>query len=372
MHKNSYFPEPLRQIDRTSVLWRGRKLAYFGGCDYLRLSSHANVLRAAQNALHRHGLNVAASRRTTGNHPLYEELETATRNFFGAESAVLVSCGYLTNIAVAQGLRGKFTRVYLDQQAHFSLRDALKFLNCPHTEFRRRDPADLRKKVPPAKNRQRIAVLTDGMFAQDGSRAPLAAYREILGVHGTLWVDDAHAGGILGRNGRGTAEEFGLDRRNLIQTVTFSKAFGAYGGAILCSRSLAAAIIAQSSVLLGNTPLPLPLAAAALQGLELCRTQPSRRQKLFHNIETFWTELGHSPSTLSPIIAATAKNPELLKRRLLQAGIHPPFIEYGPATQRYFRFALSSEHSPAQIKKLARTLATSRNNPKIDLQFPGL
>src|SRR5687767_6350507 len=102
----SGFAEPLQQLDRTHVLWRGRKLVYFGGCDYLRLSFHPRVIRAAQAAIKKYGLNVAASRRTTGNHVLYEDLEAATRRFFSAERAILVSNGYLTNIAVAQGLRG--------------------------------------------------------------------------------------------------------------------------------------------------------------------------------------------------------------------------------------------------------------------------
>ncbi|HYV31565.1 MAG TPA: 8-amino-7-oxononanoate synthase, partial [Candidatus Binatia bacterium] len=91
--------EPLQQIDRTCVLHRGRKLAYFAGCDYYRLASHPDVLRAVHDGLERFGLNVAASRRTTGNHPLYEQLEQELATFFGADAAVLVSNGYVANLA---------------------------------------------------------------------------------------------------------------------------------------------------------------------------------------------------------------------------------------------------------------------------------
>src|SRR6185369_6270944 len=97
-------PEPLQQIDRTCVRFRNRKLSYFSGCDYFRLASHPKVLAAASAGLEKFGLNVAASRMTTGNHSLYRALEKALTDYFKAEAALLVSCGYLTNLVVAQAL----------------------------------------------------------------------------------------------------------------------------------------------------------------------------------------------------------------------------------------------------------------------------
>src|SRR5258708_10376011 len=102
-------PEPLQQVERTFVVRRGRKLSYFGGCDYFRLASHPAVLGAWRDGLGRYGLNVAASRATTGNHWLYETLEKRLAQFFGVESVLLVSCGYLANLAVAQTLAGGFS-----------------------------------------------------------------------------------------------------------------------------------------------------------------------------------------------------------------------------------------------------------------------
>ena len=101
----SGFAEPLQQLGTTFVRWRGRKLIYFGGCDYLRLSSHPALRRAFKSATERYGLTVAASRRTTGNHLLYEEVEDAARRFFSAECAIFVANGYLTNMVAAQGFR---------------------------------------------------------------------------------------------------------------------------------------------------------------------------------------------------------------------------------------------------------------------------
>ena len=349
------YAEPLQQIDRTYVLWRGRKLIYFAGCDYLRLSSHPTVLRTLRKSLSECGLNVAASRKTTGNHRLYLELESSLRKFFRSEAAVISSTGYFTNIIAAQALRGSINHIFIDERAHGSLRDAAIFLGSPRSEFAHRDPRDLQKKVASVEGH--FAVLTDGMFSHDGSIAPLSTYRRIIGPDALLWVDDAHAGGIVGRHGCGTVELEGISRRNLLQTVTFSKAFGTYGGAILCDKKMAALISERSCAVGGNTPTPLPLVAATLTALELCNDRT--RSQLFKNIDLFWKNLHHpAPERLTPIISFAPANPAPLRRQLLGAGIYPPHIKYpgGPAAG-YFRFAISSQHSPAQIKKLAAVLS---------------
>ncbi|MGZ8939115.1 MAG: aminotransferase class I/II-fold pyridoxal phosphate-dependent enzyme [Limisphaerales bacterium] len=350
------FAEPLQQVDRTRVLWRGCKFSYFAGCDYLRLSSHPAILQAVRKSLDEFGLNVSASRKTTGNHRVYTELETATRRFFGADAAILTSSGYLTNIIAAQGMRERIAHVLLDERAHGSLRDALVFLGCPVTEFAHLDPRDLAKKIPRGIARDRLALFTDGMFSHSGAVPPLAEYRRVLGPGALLWIDDAHAAGILGAKGRGSVEECGLDRHNVIQTITYSKAFGTYGGAILCEKAVAADIVEKSCAVVGNTPLPLPLASASLAALKLCTA--ALRKKLFGKIELFWNELGAAPpGQLSPIISVAPNNAGALRRRLIAAGIYPPLIHYPGGPERgYFRFAISSEHSAAQIKQLATVL----------------
>jgi len=148
----------------------------------------------------------------------------------------------------------------------------------------------------------------------------------------------------------------GISRKNVIQTITFSKAFGVYGGAILCTGEFRRGLIARSSALAGNTPLPLPLAAAVLVALRLINH--GSRARLRRNVDLFWEHFANaSAPQFGPIIAITAKNPRALSRALLAAGIYPSFIRYpgGPA-KGYFRFALSSEHTPKQIAHLALTL----------------
>src|SRR2546428_8786011 len=124
-------PEPLQQLDRTYVRFRGRKLSYFSGCDYFRLASHPQVVAALQDGVEEYGLNVAASRLTTGNHILYHRLEHSPAEFFHAPSALLVSTGYTSHFVVAQALAGKFLHTLIFRQTPSSLSGAYPILGCP-------------------------------------------------------------------------------------------------------------------------------------------------------------------------------------------------------------------------------------------------
>src|ERR1044071_117652 len=251
-------PEPLQQVRRTYVRFRGRTLSYFAGCDYFRLASHPAVLKAVGDGVRRFGLNVAASRRTTGNHVVYLELERQLATFFRAEAALLVSTGYATNLVVCQTLAGQFSHAVIDEKAHLSLVDAAQFLNCPILKFKHRDAEDFAQTITRCGRGARPVVLTDGMFASNGSVAPLREYLKLVPRDGLLLVDDSHGGGTLGRQGGGAVELETVSRKRVVQCVTLSKAFGCYGGAILCSRKLREQIVSRSSMFIGSTPLPLP------------------------------------------------------------------------------------------------------------------
>ncbi|HSH93697.1 MAG TPA: hypothetical protein VK968_06095, partial [Roseimicrobium sp.] len=162
------FPEPLQQTDRTYVLHRGRRYIYFGGCDYFRLASHPKVLAAAESGLRQYGLNVSASRRTTGNHILYDQLEEALCDFFGIDAALLVSNGYATGQTAAQGLKGLFGRAYVDGRAHGCIADAATALACPVTSFDHSNGAALKRLISNRQTAKPALVLTDGAFAYDG------------------------------------------------------------------------------------------------------------------------------------------------------------------------------------------------------------
>jgi len=385
---------PLRQLGKNLVEVGGERLLYFAGCDYFRFASHPAILQAIRDALRPGGLNVAASRLTTGNDPRYREAELLVAEFFGVAEAVLLSSGYVTNLVVAQALAGEVTHVFADERAHVCLTDAAKLLQCPLIPFPHRQTAGLALLLKQLPASARPLVMTDGMFARDGAVAPLAELLAALPRRGWLLVDDAHGAGTLGASGRGTPEHCGVRDARLIQTLTFSKAFGVYGGAVLCPPGLRARLVSGSHLFGGSTPLPLPLLAGVLAALEAMRQDGSaRRVKLQANAALIREKLrqaGHPasdgpgpifpfhpslPQTCrsrreeasserepKPPIVGSYKGEEranqALRRRLTQAGIYPSFIRYpGGPVQGYFRFVISSEHTRAQLVRLADALA---------------
>ncbi|HEX4120558.1 MAG TPA: pyridoxal phosphate-dependent aminotransferase family protein [Verrucomicrobiae bacterium] len=353
--------DELQQVGRTYVIWKNRRLSYFAGCDYFRIASHPAILRAVREGLAKYGLNVAASRLTTGNHVLYTRLEAALADFFGAPAAVLAGNGYATNLIAAQALDEGASHVFIDARAHASLRDAARFFPRPVVEFKHRDAGDLGRRL---RGKRRPVVLTDGVFSHNGEIAPLREYLKVLPPGGIILLDDAHSAGILGARGRGTPEHAGVSRRRIVQTVTLSKAFGVYGGAILCEQALRERILAVSRMFAGNTPLPLPLANGALASIGLLRSDDKFRTRLAHNVEYVKSALrgtemaaAETPAPIIAVIPRNARETKLLRKRLLSNGIFPSFIRYpgGPETG-YFRFVISSEHSRLQLDKLLESL----------------
>ena len=358
-------PAPLQQIDRTYVRFEGRKLSYFSGCDYFRLASHPAVLAALEAGATRFGLNVAASRLTTGNHALYGDLERHLARFFSAPDALLVSSGYLTNLVVAQALAGNFSHALLDDQSHPSLTDAARFLECPVLRFRHLNPESLASAVRRCGPEARLLLLTDGMFSHNGAAAPLAEYLRVLPKDAELLVDDAHGAGVLGPNGQGSLEHAGVPRRRIIQTISLSKAFGAFGGAILGTTALRRRIADRSPMFVASTPPPLPLANAASQAVRLLSNDKSLRRRLAQNTSRVKNALRAAglpvPETPGPIISLVPYQPKAaakLRTALLVASIYPPFLKYpgGPAGG-YFRFVISSEHSRSQLDRLTSVLS---------------
>ncbi len=364
-------PEPLQQVDRTYVRYKGKKLSYFAGCDYFRLAWHPQVQRAAIDGLKKYGLSVSASRLTTGNHKVFVEVEKALTKFFDVPAALLVSNGYNTNAIVAQALRENVFHVLIDEKAHVSLHDAARQFGCPVIPFAHRNPEDVKRKLPGKTWKKLIrnpsnhmVLLTDGMFAHDGVIAPLDQYIKVLPKNAVVLVDDAHAAGVLGRTGKGTLEQTGVARTRIIQTITLSKAFGAYGGAILCERALREKMVQKSPMFAGSTPAPLPLVNAAIAGIGILGRDKSLRRRLCQNVQFVKSALAphhptivDSPAPIVTLVLASSEQAAATCKRLIAHNVFPSFIQYpGGPPNGYFRFVISSEHTRDQLFDLVCAL----------------
>ena len=356
-------PEAIQPDGATHVRWRGRRLVYFGGCDYYRLAQHPTLLKVHSRAAARDGLGTGASRMTTGNHPSHSELESALVKFFGNETAIVVGNGYLANLALGQAAAGRFDAAFIDEQAHMSLRDAAQFLGCPVVRYRHCDADDLAKRLS-RRAAKRVAVMTDGVFGATGRIAPLAGLAKRLPRSATLWIDDAHGAGVLGDRLRGTAEHCGLANRRVIQSVVFSKALGSFGGAIIGPRWLRSALLDGNHVVTGSSSLPSGLAKATLASLGLLRARPGLAKRLRRNTafvkERLLAAGLPAGDTALPVFSLECprKKAASMRRQLLATGIYPSCIRYPTGSDgAFYRFAISSEHARAQLELLVAALS---------------
>ncbi|HEX9048170.1 MAG TPA: aminotransferase class I/II-fold pyridoxal phosphate-dependent enzyme, partial [Verrucomicrobiae bacterium] len=286
-------------------------------------------------------------------------------------SAVFLPDGYLAPLVAAQAIADESTHVFIDEYAHAALLDAARAFPGSAKTFKHRDAASLRRLLVKLGSHARPIVLTDGMFAHDGSVAPLREYLKILPRRSLILVDDAHGAGVLGATGRGSLEFAAVGRQRIIQCATLSKAFGAYGGVVLGSRALREKILARSRAFIGATPVPPPLAGAALAGLKILQAEPARRERLFENAAYLRTrlrragwEISETPGPIVRLPSSTEKQAGQLKTRLLAAGIYPPFLKYGKAAaQGVFRIVVSSEHTRGELNQLIAALQPYTSNP---------
>ena len=343
---------------------RGRRLTYFGGCDYFRLASDPKVCQAVQAGLRAYGLNVAASRQTTGDHQLYHRLEEKLARFFAVEGAVLAPTGYMANLAAASGMEG--CRFLVDQRAHPSLVAAVRAAGGRFYFFRHDHAADLRRALQRTPPQERPVIVTDGLFGLNGTLAALPACLEMLPRRGILFVDDAHGAGVLGPRGRGTPEFYGISDARVLQTITLSKAFGVYGGAVLGGGERMAEI-ARSRFLAGSTPLPPPLAAGALAALDRVRRDDRLREALQRNVRYVKNSLAEQgwsrclePTPILAFDPKSAAQERKLQQSLLRRRIFPSRIRYpGGRPGGCFRFAISALHSREELDRLLDALAAA-------------
>jgi glycine C-acetyltransferase/8-amino-7-oxononanoate synthase len=350
----------------------GRKdLVYFGGCDYFRLSGHPAVVQAIHEGLDEFGLNVAASRITTGNHALYGILEKRICEFFKAPDAVLVSSGYLANLVAAQGLSEDFQNSIMDRGAHTSLVDGSTLIS-PHSPlfYNHLDCHDLKSLLPVERKSESFVLLTDSVFSITGEVAPISDLLEILPEHSMMLLDESHGVGVMGETGRGVFENpLGSDER-VIRSITFSKAFGVYGGAVVGARKWIRKMRENSRIYSGNTPLPLPIVCGILKSLELLDRSADFLIRLRKNIRKVQNSLKDCGFRFNrepvPILSLKPKDEAeagSFHESLLNHGVYPTQVRYpSPRDTPVFRFALSSEHSPEHLEALVQSVYDAKKS----------
>ena len=347
----------------ASAIINGRDCSYFGGTSYYELHRNKEVIESSIDALKKYGVNSASSRNSYGTTQLLLDVEKQAAEFFNCEDAVYLSSGFLTDMAAVQALVNKslFDAIFIDEISHYSNEYAARLSGKPVYKFSHRGETDLEEKISGnLRPGQKPLIISDGIFPIHGKIAPIDKYSGIIEKYdGILWIDDAHALGIIGSNGRGTYEHFNLTSGRYYFGGTFSKAFGGYGGIIPGDKKFIEEI-RKNQIQNGATPPPSSAAAASLTGLKLIKSNPEMRFKLWANAKRLKNGLKsigiEADDTNVPIAAWSMKSRsemEKLQNDLMKKNIVIQYIQYiGSGTDGALRIVVFSSHTHEQIDNL--------------------
>jgi 8-amino-7-oxononanoate synthase len=339
----------------------GRRLLSFSCNDYLNFSHHPQVVAAAIDAIERHGVGAGASRLVTGNHPLYDELETRLAQLKGSEAACVFGSGYLANTGIIPAVVGPDDLILVDELAHACIRAGAKLSGAQVHLYRHCDLGHAETILAEHRSgKKRALIATDGVFSMDGDIAPLAALSALAGPFDAwLLSDDAHGLGVVG-GGRGSSFAGNAARSPVdvpLQVGTLSKAIGAYGGYLCASRAVIDLMRTRARTFIYSTALPPAIVAAAIAALDIIERDPAytaeplRKARLF----TRALNLPEAQSAIVPVIvgdaaAALAASDLLRDSGFLVVAIRPPTVPTGTAR---LRFAFTARHDDADIARLA-------------------
>lgn len=338
----------------------GRELVNFGGACYLGLSDKPELTKAARSAA-KYGAIAPVPRHYGFSVAPVEEAENAARAFFDTEAAIYFPTGYMFGLAAMHGLSNRIDVVFADSSAHYCLKDGIAASGKPAVAFEHLDADDLQRKIDlTLKPGQVPAVVTDGMFATFGDIAPLDEYSRILEPYGGfLIVDESHSFGVIGPNGHGAVEKYGLPRDRVLAGGSLSKAFCAFGGIAVGSSELINTLSACPPIR-GSSAGMSAAAAMSAAAMQYAKVHPEllvRLRELVSELKTGLSGLGISvKQTESPVAAFTLESRErmlALQRFLGDNGIYVLFSDYiGAGADGVIRCAVFADHTEGDIRLL--------------------
>lgn len=353
--------EPTFREDGIWVERGGRRLLSFSCNDYLNLSQHPATKQAATEALQRYGAGSGASRLVTGNHPLYEELESRLARIKHTDGAVVFGSGYLANTGIIPVLVGRDGLVVMDELSHACLYAGAQLSRAKVLAFRHNDLSHAKELLAQHRSAHDHAlVITDGVFSMDGDLAPLADLLALADDHDAwLMSDDAHGLGVIG-GGRGSSFAGNAHVPVPLQMGTLSKAIGAYGGYLCASAPVIELMRNRARTLIYSTGLPPAIVAAAIAALELIEREPAYAALPVQKAKAFTREAGlpDAQSPIVPIIIGDEHNALEASRLLMNEGflviaIRPPTVADGTAR---LRLTFTAQHPDDEIARLAHVI----------------
>ncbi len=348
----------LREISNPShprVCLSGKEVINFSSNDYLGLSQHPILKEAAHHALHQYGTGATASRLVSGSFDIHHQLEEFLAYTKQTQGALSFANGFSTALGTIPVIVGKGDTIILDKLSHACLIDAAHFSGATLRVFPHNDLQKLEKLLIGSTGR--VLIVTESVFSMDGDHCPLEEIIRLKNKYGALlFLDEAHAVGILGKHGRGLAAKLGLQDQVDFQMGTLGKALGSAGGYVAASQKWINLFINKARSFVYSTAPPPAQAAASLAALQLLETEEGqrRRDQLHLHLSQF-----SSPSPIVPVILGTNEAALRASRDLLDLGLLVPAIRYPtvPRGTARLRITLSAAHHAEDVAQLKRALS---------------
>lgn len=314
----------------------GQRLLQLSSNNYLGLTGHPDIQAAAIEAIRQYGAGSGSVRTIAGTLAVHDELERELADFKGTEAALVFQSGFATNQGALSSLLGTDELVISDELNHASIIDGIRLTKAERRIYAHKDMDQLEQRLKENSGRERAFIVTDGVFSMDGDIAPLPAIVELAERYGAyVYVDDAHASGVLGRNGKGSTDHFNLHGRVHVQVGTLSKAVGVVGGYAAGADALKQFLIHKARPFLFSTSHPPAVAAACLAAIRLLRRSQPSIDRLWDNARWFRTRLqeegfdtGASETPIVPVLIGQPEQTADFSRQLAQEGVYAQGIVY--------------------------------------------
>lgn len=351
----------LQSEQGARVVINGREVIQLSSNNYLGLTNHHRLKQAAIKAIEKYGAGTGSVRTIAGTLTMHQELEEKLASFKHTEASLVFQSGFTTNQGVLSAVLSEDDVVISDELNHASIIDGIRLTKAARSVYKHMDMLSLESTLADTQNYRKRLIVTDGVFSMDGTIAPLPKIVKLAEKYDALiMVDDAHASGVLGENGRGTVNHFGLDGKVDIQVGTLSKAMGVLGGYVAGPQVLIDYIIHKGRPFLFSTSHPPAVTMACMEAVNVLIEEPKRIEKLWTNSEFFKQGLrslgfdtGKSETPITPVMIGDEALTLKLADKLLENGVFAQGIVFPTVAkgQARIRTIVTSQHSKADLEQ---------------------
>lgn len=356
-------PRVLQSAQKPVSIIDGKKVVNLTSNNYLAMTDNPAVKKAAIDAINKYGVGSAAVRTIIGTMKIHKELEEKFAKFKNTEDSILFQSGFTTNVAVCQSLMTSEEYLLIsDELNHASIIDGARLAKSPRKIYRHKDMKHLKEilESPESKKAKRKLIVTDGVFSMDGDISPLPEIVELANKYDAIvMVDDAHASGVIGKQGRGTVNHYGLDGKVEIQIGTLSKAFAAVGGYAATTKNMTAYLGSVARPFLFSSSQPPSVAATCIKILDILLKEPKYLKQLWDNTNFFKEELkkagfdtGESVTPITPIMVGDSSKAIKFSNMLFDEGVFSLYIVYPtvPKGKERLRAIVTAGHTMKDLE----------------------